>query len=278
MDVTIEEVTAVMRIVRNVADDWDDPAAWRKLLLQRTCELLNGHVGAIMADYNPEQGWFGSLVLTSVVGLPEPMETMYRSAVARLSQRSFEDVAQDDPGIPMVVEQLRSQGWVTVAANNLSDIAASICWPMYEEVLSKIDCEHNVNSIRIVDVPQRPEAISIHRPQGAAPFGARDVALMKLLHDELAPLIGVRLTTEEHFSRDGLSKRLRETLSLLLEGQSEKQVATSLNLSSRTVHDYVTRLYEHFHVSSRAELLAYFISRTPMPRASTRITEALGDT
>ena len=90
--------------------------------------------------------------------------------------------------------------------------------------------------------------------------------MLKLLHDEIAPLVGVRLTTEEHLSRDGLSKRLRETLSLLLEGQSEKQVASSLNLGTRTVHDYVARLYEHFRVSSRAELLAYFVRRTPTPR------------
>jgi DNA-binding NarL/FixJ family response regulator len=92
------------------------------------------------------------------------------------------------------------------------------------------------------------------------------VALLKLLHDEIAPLVGVRLATEEHLSRDGLSRRLRETLTLLLDGQSEKQVASALNLGTRTVHDYVTRLYEHFRVSSRAELLAYFIRRTPVPR------------
>jgi DNA-binding NarL/FixJ family response regulator len=92
------------------------------------------------------------------------------------------------------------------------------------------------------------------------------VALLKLLHDEVAPLVGVRLATEDHLSRDGLSRRLRETLTLLLEGQSEKQVASALNLGARTVHDYVTRLYEHFRVSSRAELLAYFIRRVPAPR------------
>lgn len=90
--------------------------------------------------------------------------------------------------------------------------------------------------------------------------------LLKLLHDEIAPLVGMRLTTEEHISRDGLSKRLRETLALLLEGYSEKQAATELNLGVRTVHDYVTMLYQHFQVTSRAELLAYFIRRMPVPR------------
>lgn len=118
-------------------------------------------------------------------------------------------------------------------------------------------------SIRVVDLPVRPEAITVDRPHGAPPFGSREITLLKLLHDEIAPLVGVRLATEEHVSRNGLSKRLRETLSLLLEGYSEKQVASELRLGTRTVHDYVTKLYEHFRVSSRAELLAYFIRRRP---------------
>jgi DNA-binding CsgD family transcriptional regulator len=52
---------------------------------------------------------------------------------------------------------------------------------------------------------------------------------------------------------------LRQTLDCLLEGDSEKQVAVRLGLSRLTVHQYVTSLYRHFGVSSRAELLARFI-------------------
>jgi DNA-binding CsgD family transcriptional regulator len=130
----------------------------------------------------------------------------------------------------------------------------------------QLGCDDYVVSLRIVDVPRRPEAISIDRPHGAPAFGQREVELLKLLHDELTPLIGVRLATEEQLCRDGLSKRLNETLTLLLQGRSEKEVASALKLSARTVHDYVTMLYEHFHVSSRAELLAYFIRRQPAHR------------
>ena len=79
---------------------------------------------------------------------------------------------------------------------------------------------------------------------------------------------GARLATEAHLCREGLSKRLNETLSLLLEGKSEKEAANQLGLSARTVHDYVTTLYQHFRVCSRAELLAYFIRRQPAPRAA----------
>jgi hypothetical protein len=34
----------------------------------------------------------------------------------------------------------------------------------------------------------------------------------------------------------------------------------------KTVHDYVGMLYKHFQVSSRSELLAYFVRREPLRR------------
>lgn len=58
-----------------------------------------------------------------------------------------------------------------------------------------------------------------------------------------------------------LSPRLRQTLECLLEGDSEKQVASRLGLSLPTVHQYVTALYRRFNVHSRAELLASFLDR-----------------
>ena len=60
----------------------------------------------------------------------------------------------------------------------------------------------------------------------------------------------------------GLSRRLRQTLERLLLGDSEKQVASRLGLSTLTVHGYVKALYQHFGVSSRPELLAYFLRRS----------------
>ena len=44
-----------------------------------------------------------------------------------------------------------------------------------------------------------------------------------------------------------------------------------MNLGVRTVHDDVTMLYEHFHVSSRAELLGYFIRRRPVHRSPAEV-------
>jgi len=57
-----------------------------------------------------------------------------------------------------------------------------------------------------------------------------------------------------------LSPRLKQTLNLLLTGDSEKQIARRLSLSQHTVHVYVKALHRGFGVSSRGELLARFIA------------------
>jgi DNA-binding CsgD family transcriptional regulator len=268
MEVSLEEVSAVIRLVREVCDLWDDPTAWRMHLLDGACRLIDGHVGLLLEDDNSAAfGYFGNLCVTSMVGLPEAMRGLVQPAVAQLSHRKYDDVSDNVlAGVSGMWEQMQRQGWVTAAGNQLADEGSYHASPFYREFRQRIDADDFVVSIRVVDLPARPEAILIDRPHGAAAFGPREVALVKLLHDEIAPLVGVRLTTEEHLSRDGLSKRLRETLSLLLEGYSEKQAASELGLATRTVHDYVAMLYQHFQVSSRAELLAYFVRRRPAPR------------
>jgi len=64
-----------------------------------------------------------------------------------------------------------------------------------------------------------------------------------------------------------LSPRTRQTLELLLAGDSEKEIAGRLRLSPHTVHVYVKSLYRRFDVCSRGELCAKFIDRrAPLPR------------
>jgi len=267
-DLTLDDVSAVIRLVREVCDRWDDPAAWREHLLHGACRLLNGNVGMMLADPGGREGCFGRVAVTSVVGVPPPMRRFVQQAVSRMDERPIDEVAANlMPGTSELYGRIVRQGWVTASLAEVADDAAYRAAPHYLDFRRPLDCDDNVLSIRLVDVPRRAEAISVDRPHGAPRFGPREVALLKLLHDEVAPLIGVRLATEEHLCRDGLSKRLNETLSLLLEGRSEKEAARALGLGVRTVHEYVTALYKHFNVSSRAELLAYFIRRSPVRRA-----------
>jgi DNA-binding CsgD family transcriptional regulator len=273
VNLTTEDISAVLTLVHQTCDHWDDPPAWRNRLLQGACALLNGSVGIMVVDDAPKAHWFGRPHVISVVGLPDgALRTLVQPAFDQFEQRRFDDASANLlPGITALHADIERQGWVTAAGNQLAHPDDYHASPHYRDFRRPIGSDDYVVSIRIVDVPRRPEAITIDRPQGATPFGPREVALLKLLHDQIAPLIGVRLATEHHLCRSGLSRRLNQTLSLLLEGQSEKQVARQLSLSPRTIHDYVTTLYEHFKVSSRAELLAYFIRRTPTLRPARRV-------
>lgn len=64
---------------------------------------------------------------------------------------------------------------------------------------------------------------------------------------------------------NSLPPRLRQTLAGLLRGDSEKQVARSLEISPHTVHVYVKSLYRKFNVASRGELLAKWVTTGPAP-------------
>lgn len=53
----------------------------------------------------------------------------------------------------------------------------------------------------------------------------------------------------------GLPIRLRKVAGCLLAGDTEKQAAQKLGLSTHTVHGYIKDLYKAFGVNSRPELL-----------------------
>jgi len=264
MDLSLDDVSAVIRLVREVCDRWDDPQAWREHLLRGACALMNANVGMMLTEHHGKMYHFGRLSVTSVVGLEQRKKLLVEPGIQRMEDRDYQDVTENYmPGLSRLYDTFVRQSWVTVRRQDMVDDQTYYAAPHYRDFRKQLDCDDYVVSIRMVDLPRRPEGIQVDRPHGAERFGMREVAILKLLHDEIAPLVGVRLATEEHLCRDGLSKRLRQTLELLLEGRSEKEVAREMELSGKTVHEYVGMIYKHFRVSSRAELMAYFIRRTP---------------
>jgi DNA-binding CsgD family transcriptional regulator len=58
-----------------------------------------------------------------------------------------------------------------------------------------------------------------------------------------------------------LSRRQRQTLDLLLAGQSEKEIASGMRISIHTVHRHVKIIYRRHGASTRSELLARYIGQ-----------------
>ncbi|MCI5105886.1 MAG: helix-turn-helix transcriptional regulator [Pseudomonadales bacterium] len=61
-------------------------------------------------------------------------------------------------------------------------------------------------------------------------------------------------------AKEALTKRERQVLMLLLTDMSEKQMADTLNLSKKTTHHHVSRIYNKYSVRSRAGLMAMWLN------------------
>lgn len=210
-----------------------------------------------------EGSWTPRLNVRLVCGLQRPPEDAVRTGtlrvdlLARLAGWTLELPplrARREDVVPIARALLERRG----TAPLLSADAA--------EALSLFDWPGNVRQLEAVLGAARTRAeggafLSCEHlpPEVGGPLQARNGA------DPGTPLLTRGLTLPPMQSGavrvEGLSPRMQQTLECLLAGASEKEVAAQLNLSSHTVHDYVKKLYRHFHVSSRAELLATVLGR-----------------
>lgn len=116
----------------------------------------------------------------------------------------------------------------------------------------------------------RMVSLAVPQSEGQPPLGADQKRLASLVVRAAAPFVlselfepaaaGASLPSRLLQERQ-LSDRQTDVLHLLLRGQSEKEVARELGVSTHTVHTHVKRLYSEFNVSSRGELLALFIDK-----------------
>jgi DNA-binding CsgD family transcriptional regulator len=99
------------------------------------------------------------------------------------------------------------------------------------------------------------------RATGQRDFSGRDRAIVREAFAVLAPLVGGPLARFSDPAPNELAPRVRQVLRCLLEGDSDKQIASRLNLAPFTVNQYTKVIHRHFAVKSRAELLARWIRR-----------------
>ena len=107
--------------------------------------------------------------------------------------------------------------------------------------------------------PGMVSAIGLHRSFGKTAFSRRELRLAHIVLSEVRWLHDAGVPGEDGRAAARLAPRLQTVLSLLVDGQSAKQVAFNLGLSTHTVRGYVKDIYRHFDVSSRAELMRRFM-------------------
>jgi DNA-binding NarL/FixJ family response regulator len=224
------EVRAMLALSHALHEIPSDPAARKRALLEGLCRLLRAHAGFCVVSHvesDPQAPAEVRSVTLSVVryGLTEEdahtLAARYRSG----------------PGVAAV---RRRRGRFGRVAQHDPALVESV-----------------------LDVPgmnvQACVALLRRRPTGRG-FGKRERTVLDFVHHELAWIYRAELPLP---SPDGLSlsPRQRQTLQLLLDGNSEKQIASQMGLSPNTVHHYVKAIHRHLRVSSRSELLARWVRK-----------------
>jgi DNA-binding NarL/FixJ family response regulator len=74
-----------------------------------------------------------------------------------------------------------------------------------------------------------------------------------------------------------LSKREEDVVRLLMEGLSNREIASSLSLSEHTIKNYLFRIFDKLGVSNRMELLLYAIRTLKADDAQTAKSQVLPD-
>ena len=253
---TLADVRAVLGVIGECRDLGYDPVGWGRHLSEGLCRLTGTLVGVGGELRTPGRGAAGELV------------TLIDSGLGPAERAAIDDFVRHRGfgGHPVSAVL---DGWAgRVAARTRRDLVpdrdwyGSLCYELFHRPIGTDHC--------LVSPHRLPDGslhlITLHRTAGERDFFPRERRLLLLAHAEVGRLMGpVLVRADDPHSPARLPPRVREVLDCLLEGDSEKQAAARMGLSRETVHQYVKALYRHYHVASRAELLARVLRR-PTPR------------
>jgi DNA-binding CsgD family transcriptional regulator len=264
----VHDVRDAYRLIGECRDLGNDPVLWQQRMFDGLRELIGAP-----ATSGGEGRWrrpHGAIMPTAAFGsgFDEHGRAIYSAYMRELT-----------PARDPVFSALQSLtgGLVTRARRQLvSDTAwyRSVAWCDYHRP-ARID--DRLTSVFQVSDNGLSSVITVHRAAGERGFSPRELRLLSFFHGELGPLVGRSLVSATESSLSKLTPRVRQTLACLIEGDSEKQAAARLGVSPATIHQYVTTLYRHFGVRSRAQLLALVFKRLGQDGSRRLLASSPGD-
>ncbi len=267
--ITARDVNAVHELFGECLELWADPVGWRQHWYAGMCRL----VGAVQAMGGESVGFFNDpeqrLPIFVYHNLDDEARRLHSEYFQRNGQRTF-----DAP-----LAALRDNQKLITRSHE--QLVARPRWrksELFNDYFRPIGIDDRLISVSRRNTDQDGKAVyegfGLFRELGDRAFSSRERDLVALVHQQLAPNVGSRLATSLERSVYGLSPRLREVLDCILDGDSEKRIALRLDLDRSTVNQYAGRLYRHFGVRSRSELMAYFVRRRPSGSPHPRTTRA----
>jgi DNA-binding CsgD family transcriptional regulator len=245
-------VRRVMRLTSDMRDLRHDPNAASRLMVETLCDLIGGTCGFHSTLLDWRRGRNPRVARLVAAGPGVAALTQFVASCAS------EDLWQD----PSLAEGYRLRG--TVETTSFRQLL-----PGRDAMVRKYTrVGQFAEQVRYTDHllgwyklgPGRDvDIFSLHRWDARTPFTPREVAVGRLLCEELRYLRRTGRMVPDRPPETDLPPRLQEVLSLLLKGETPKSIAWQLDLSVHTVREHIQRLYDRLGVRGRDALLARYV-------------------
>jgi DNA-binding CsgD family transcriptional regulator len=254
----ISDYRTIQHLIGECRELGDDVATWREHLVEQLVGLTGGEIGfsGELADFRSGRMQF--VGANDWGWASESERSHYFATLAAVN----EDVSLMATTISYRQRMIEEDG-ICLSRSELFNEREWKSSTEYNAIFRPIAIENTLWCIRSLPGARGDESIGVclTRPRGRPDFGARDRMIVQETQAALAPLLGGPLARFAEPSPRDLAPRARQVLRCLLEGDSDKQIARRLRLSTYTVNQYTKTIYQHFRVHGRNELMARWIRR-----------------
>ncbi|MFO0960127.1 MAG: helix-turn-helix transcriptional regulator [Isosphaeraceae bacterium] len=256
------DARAIVQLVNDCRDRGDDWGAWQSHALEGLIRLTDSELGIggeVVGARAPKYDHLSPPLFRSLDGFRVDM-----AELARVT--SDHDLIRDaSPLVSHYMGRWREQDGVALTNR---DFFTEREWAnSYDQrtmgAVSGTDAvliccrEVRVGSLAGGEV----QDLTVLRERRRRGYSARDRTIAREFVAALVPMMGGPLARFREPSASGLPPRARDVLACFLEGDSDKQAAKRLGIGVHTVNQHAKRIFRHFGVASRAELLARWIRR-----------------
>jgi DNA-binding CsgD family transcriptional regulator len=244
------DVQQILRLVGGAAELWYQPELQRQFTLDSLCRMMNAKAGICFT--------FGDVL----VGGKTPCENFTAVGLDATGTAMFQDFVKTGAPHDPVMDVLSAVQGRTITFTR-HEAVADADWfhsDHFRQVRKPLGLGPSLYIKIHAQLIDRTTIVMLARESGGDAFSQRDAYLVDLCLSEMAWPFSPEMTYVDP-KVERLQPRLKKVMTLLLEGDSEKQVAYKLKLSPHTVHEYVKNLYSELGVNSRGELLAQWVGK-----------------
>ena len=237
--ISVERARKAMRLVGEVHELGVTTEAGRRHVVGGVIDLIGCALGGAVHDTGYGPGLKCGIAAATLVGFDREIIDVFQA---------HHTYGSDFNPFHRAVMARRPPGEVfTSCSTQLVDKREWERSPWITDYVRPARVDHFLGSMRLVG-ETAGVGFGFMRAARDRPFSDDDREMLHLVHLGIGAVYDV--------ARARLAPRMRDTLDVLLEGATDKDIAARLGLSPHTVRQYVKRILRVYGVASRAQLIA----------------------